>query len=184
MCARRFNRTILPATLLLAALGGCGGNDSNAAASQAEQERVIACDLITTAEAESLLGVAAAEPDSYESDTASVCTFVGANDAVTLRVWHPFHGGGSSPAEWVSRLKEERAEAMESESDPDLKRALAEVRIVPYDRLGVTAAREDIFDQIALHALKGGSGGVYLSVYASGLDLAHGAAEAALAKIR
>lgn len=183
------------ALALVTALAACGGGDSSAAAqaSRADAPRILACDLIAKAEIEAIIGSSVGEPDDHGSarreSTGSICTFAGMGGSVLVRAWYPYHGGEPTSAAWAAKLQAERERDAAEETDPEIKEMkalLAKVRLQPLDDLGVPAAWEDMraeAGQVALHTVKGGKGGVYLSVHADDLAAARAVTEKALARI-
>src|SRR5690606_16511406 len=173
-----------------------GSGDSARASAQAAEERsedLRACDLVTKAEIEEILGGAVEEPDAYETSmghaTTSVCTFGGLAGAVLVRAWHPYHSGEPTSAAWAAKLQADRDRDLAEEDDPEmkeLKEAMAGVKFQPLDGLGVPAALEDMTEQamqVAVHVVKGGKGGAYVIVHASDLETARAVVEKALARV-
>lgn len=179
-------RPLLIAVALTAVAAACGGDDPEPATMRAGAESVAACDLITEPEADAILGVAEAERSAHQSDGNSSCTLVGAQGAATLRVMHGYPGGESTSAAWAAELQQERRDHAVDETDPDLRNVLATVVITPLEDLGIPAAVEDLrasFGQVAVHIIKGGRGGTYLTVYADDMDTARAITEKALPRL-
>lgn len=182
--------------VLAAALAACGSGDSPRASAQTAEERsedLRACDLVTKAEIEAILGGAVEEPDAYETSmtnsTSSVCTFAGMVGGVLVRVWHPYYSGEATSAEWAAKLQADRDEDIAEEDDPEMKEmqeVFAGVKFQPLDGLGVPAAFEDMTEvarQVAVHVVTGGKGGAYIVVHAGDLETARAVVEKALARV-
>ena len=175
--------------ILLAACGGGADAEGTAAQVQADARNIVACDLITKADAEAILGTSLAQPVAREvtgmaGERATSCIFTG-ESTLMLRVWHPYRGSETTSVALVQRVRSERADQAAAESDAELKKLTASTAITAFDELNVPAALED---------MRGGLGGVTLHIVEPGADayfavdaetpvLARAVAERVLAKL-
>jgi hypothetical protein len=178
--------------LLAIVLAACsGGADAEGSEAQAQTDAgdIVACDLITKADAEAIVGTALAEPvaralTGMDGERATSCILTG-ESTLMLRVWQPYRGSETTSAAIVQRVRSERAEQAAAESDAELRKLTASTAITAFDGLSAPAALED---------MRGGLGGVtlhivdpdadvYLAVDAETPELARAVAERVLAKL-
>ena len=183
-------RPFLLATPLLVTLAACGGTEAEGGAAQVDQDAIAACDLITQADAEAILGAVTGEPDARESsgmdgERASSCMYAGTSGTLTVRAWHPYSGVEATSAALVQRLKSERADQAAEETDPAIAQFTAGMVITEYDGLGIPAALEDMrasLPNVTLHIMKP-SARAYLAIDAETPELARAAADRAVARL-
>lgn len=183
-------RTVLLATALLITLAACGGTEAQDGAAQEAGDAIAACDLITKADAEAILGAVTGEPDARESsgmdgERATACMYVGTGGTLTVRAWHPYGGTEATSAALVQRLKSERADQAAAETDPAIAQFTAGMVITEYDGLGMPAALEDMranLPNVTLHIMKP-SARAYLAIDAETPELARAGAERAVARL-
>lgn len=185
------NNRFFPLLLLLAlSVAGCGGDRAQGAAAQAEPSDIAACDLLSKADAETILGTAVSEPTPREiagmsGERATSCIFAGDGGTLMLRAWHPYGGTESNGAELAARLRSERADQAVAESDVELRKLTESATITTYDALGIPAALEDTrtgLGGVTLHVVKP-SAKAYVAISADTPERAHMAAERILARL-
>jgi hypothetical protein len=183
-------RKLLLATPLLVTLAACGGTEAQGGAAQVDEDAVAACDLLTKADAEAILGAATAEPDASEisgmdGERATSCMYAGTGGTLTVRAWHPYAGNEATSAALVQRLKSERADQAAEETDPALAQFTASMVITEYDGLGLPAALEDMrasLPNVTLHIMKP-SARAYLAIDSETPERARAAAERVVARL-
>ncbi|MGH7575601.1 MAG: hypothetical protein ACREM1_10835 [Longimicrobiales bacterium] len=184
-------RTITRHSLMLtfaAALAGCGSGES--ASAQDETERVSACDLVSKADIEAVIGAPVAEPSDFSSGAGgSLMSSCAYDTGVVVRAWNPYRSGESTSGAWAAKLEAEREKDAAKETDPEMKelRAALTAKLQPIDDLGAPAALEDLREQagqVALHVYASGKGGVNFSIYATDLETARALTMKALQKLR
>jgi hypothetical protein len=183
-------RTFLLAASLLVTFAACGGTEAEGGAARTDEDAITACDLVTSADAEAIVGPATGEPSAHEisgmdGERATSCMYPGTSGTLTVRAWHPYGGNEATSTALVQRLKSERADQAAAETDPAIAQFTASTVITEYDGLGMPAALEDMrasLGSVTLHIMKP-SARAYLAIDAATPELARAAAERAVARL-
>jgi hypothetical protein len=175
--------------LVSSALISCGGDADAEAGDRADAgsrrsgdvQLVDACELIESAQLDSVLGALVGEPDSFTSgfdDNSptkySSCAYNGEKHGILLKLAFPYSRRFSSSEEWAEEVREDYVSSVEAMNDPELTALMGNPPAHALDGVGDVAAWIDTrstSDMIIFHAI-GGRQRTHIELYAPDIDVA------------